>query len=356
MKRLSIIVPMYNVEPYVERCLRSLEDQDIPRDEYEIICINDGSPDNSQQVVTSLQKEYDNIILINQKNQGVSLARNKGIDYAYGNYLLFVDPDDYVDPDTFSRALNNAESSDTQVSFLGFTSLDKNGTVIYQSFNLQNIKKNYNGHEAYFISRGSGQIDPDRMWAILFKREFLNLNNLRYLQDVPYLEDGEFIARILCLTERCNFDGNSFYQRTTRPGSATHSKLYNTERATTGFLLAAKNLKSFQEDQNLNESQRQFLNQPICKFTVLVVDSARKPFGLKKIFDIKTKLNESGLSKVRLDSVNDEFTKLGNCYNRSIFHLIIYQNILYIKRFIYLRVSNILAKYKHKGQSTINLS
>ena len=64
MLRLSIIVPIYNVEPYIEKCLLSLEKQDIPGNEYEIICINDGSPDNSREVVVELQKEFENIILI----------------------------------------------------------------------------------------------------------------------------------------------------------------------------------------------------------------------------------------------------------------------------------------------------
>ena len=83
--QLSIILPIYNVAPYVEKCIRSLEDQDIPKDTYEIICVNDGSPDNSQQIVEKLQQEFSNIILINQKNQGVSVARNVGIEKARGN-------------------------------------------------------------------------------------------------------------------------------------------------------------------------------------------------------------------------------------------------------------------------------
>ena len=92
MKRLSIIIPMYNVERYVNKCLLSLEDQDIPMEDYEIICINDGSPDNSREVVIRLQKEFNNIILIDQENQGVSCARNAGINSACGEFVLFIDP------------------------------------------------------------------------------------------------------------------------------------------------------------------------------------------------------------------------------------------------------------------------
>ena len=79
MKRLSIIIPMYNVASYVERCIRSLENQDIPKEDYELICINDGSPDNCKEIIVRLQKEFSNIILIDQENQGVSRARNNGV-------------------------------------------------------------------------------------------------------------------------------------------------------------------------------------------------------------------------------------------------------------------------------------
>jgi glycosyltransferase involved in cell wall biosynthesis len=333
---------MYKVEPYVERCLYSLENQDIPKDDYEIICINDGSPDKCREVVLRLQEDFENIILIDQENQGVSRARNNGIDRALGEYLLFIDPDDYVDARVFGHILMNASAKEAQVSFLGFTLLNEDGTIYKRVFNEDNTKRIFPGTEAYFVSRGDGSTDPDRMWAVLYKREFMNFYNLRYLPDVPYLEDGEFIARILSLAKHCIFDGSSFYQRTMRPGSATNSNLFNAERATNGFILAARNLKKFQQAQNLNEKQSKFLNQPICKFVVLVISSSVKPFSLKRIRNIKKMLGESGLGKVKLDSVNGEFTRLGLLYNKSIFLLILYLFIINRIRFFKLRVNRIL--------------
>lgn len=88
MKRLSIIIPMYNVENYVERCIMSLENQDISKADYEIICINDGSPDDSRGVIVRLQEKFSNIVLIDQENRGVSNARNNGINAARGNTLF----------------------------------------------------------------------------------------------------------------------------------------------------------------------------------------------------------------------------------------------------------------------------
>ena len=341
MKRLSIIVPVYNVELYVERCLRSLENQDIPKDDYEIICVNDGSPDDSRRVVIHMQNEFDNIVLVDQENHGVSCARNKGIDNANGKYLLFIDPDDYVYTNCFANILKKADEQEAQVSFLGYTILNKEG-IIYKVV-INNLYKNkvYSGLEVYFLARGDGRNDPDRMVAVLFETDFLNRNNLRYLPNVPYLEDGEFIARILCLAERCIIDVHTFYQRTTRQGSATNSNLFHSEKATNGFLLAADNLKRFQQKPNLNEKQKDFLNQPIIQFVALVIASGGKPFSIKRLGDLKRKLIKSGLRKVKLDSANELYATLGYLYNKSICLLLFYQFLIDGLHSLRLRINRI---------------
>jgi glycosyltransferase involved in cell wall biosynthesis len=308
---------MYNVGPYVERCLRSLEDQDVSRDDYEIICINDGSPDESRNVVVSLQKEFNNIILIDQENQGVSRARNNGIDKASGKYVMLIDPDDYVNANSFARILKTVNEQGAQVSFLGFTFLYENGEIRKVIINDAYKGKVYPGIEAYYLSRGNGQTDPDRMVAVLFETDFLNCNNLRYLPDVPYLEDGEFIARILCLAERCIFDGHSFYQRTTRQGSATNSKLFHSEKATNGFLLAASSLKRFQQEQNLNEKQREFLNQPIVKFVLLAVNSSIGWRPNKKFVATVKTLKALTFMIIKLEGCNRTYRIYGKAYNLS---------------------------------------
>jgi glycosyltransferase involved in cell wall biosynthesis len=312
---------MYNVEPYVERCLRSLQKQDISRDSYEIICINDGSPDNSKAVVKRLQEEYKNIILIDQENQGVSRARNNGIAKAIGKYLLFIDPDDFVDPNSFGRILKLAEQHDAHVSFLGFTFLNEDCTIRKTMYNKDHQGEVFSGPAAYKLSREDGTTDPDRMWAVLYNRKFIDQNNLHYLPDVPYLEDGELIARIMCLAERCVFDGHSFYQRTTRPGSATNSKLFHTEKAGEGFVLAAGNLRKFQLKQDLNEEQIIFLNQPIVKFVTLAIKSCMGKNCFSRIRLRKRALNEVGLKQVNVKGCNKMYNFFGRIYNFSPFLL-----------------------------------
>jgi glycosyltransferase involved in cell wall biosynthesis len=317
MKRLSIIIPIYNVETYVERCLRSLEEQDIPKDEYEIICVNDGSPDESREIVLRLQNEFDNIILIDQENQGVSRARNNGIEKATGKYLLFIDPDDFVDRDSLSGILARAEIMNAQVSFLGFTFLNVDGSI-RSGFSYENkIGQVYPGTEAYFLSRGDGETDPDRMWAVLFKREFLNCNKLRFLDGMPYLEDGELIARILCLADRCIFDGKSFYQRTTRPGSATNSNLFHSDKATNGFLIAAESLKEFKDVELLNHTQKIFLNQPIAKFVLLAVNSSSGKGQFRKLVSTIRVLKKLSYTRISIDGCNNIYRFYVKMFNLS---------------------------------------
>jgi glycosyltransferase involved in cell wall biosynthesis len=331
MKQLSIIVPIYNVEPYVERCLRSLEDQDIPKEDYEIICINDGSPDNSRGVVACLQKEFDNIILIDQNNQGVSLARNKGIEKACGKYLLFIDADDYVHINSFARMLKGADEQKAEVSFLSCAILDEEGTISKYISYQNDISQIYKGIEAYFIARGDGSTDPDRMTGVLFKRDFINEHGLFYLPYVPYLEDGELIARILCLAERCIFDKNLFLYGTIRPDSASSSKNFHSAKTTNGFLLAAGNLKRFQQEEDLDDKRRRFLNQPIVKYVLLAINSSIGWRSSRRLVCTIKTLKKLGTGRIKLDGCDRNYHLLGDVYNLSpylsVLALILYPRI-----------------------------
>ena len=97
-KKISFVVPMYNVAAYIKRCLDSLLNHDIDKSEYEIIIVDDGSTDNSAEIVFSYQKSFDNIHYYYQKNQGLSTTRNNGINRATGEYVWFVDSDDFIRP------------------------------------------------------------------------------------------------------------------------------------------------------------------------------------------------------------------------------------------------------------------
>lgn len=315
--KLSVIIPVYNVEEYIEKCIRSLQDQDIPYSDYEIIIINDGSPDNSREVIVKLVEKFNNIVFIEQENKGVSLARNAGIDRAKGKYIVFIDPDDYVMPNSFSGILAAADVSNAEVVFLGYRFLNADNSVKREILFKEEMGKVYPGIMAYHISRGDGTTDPDRSVAILYQRDFMSKANIHYIPNIPYLEDGEFLARVMCLAERCIFSVNPFYIRTTRLGSATNSGLFYSDKAIDGFFNAANNLKEFKKTYLLNKAQDNFINQPITKFTLLIVQACTGKGYRSKYQVVKKRIKMQGLAKIEIEGCSAFYYKYGLLFNLS---------------------------------------
>ncbi len=316
--KLSIILPIYNVEPYLEKCIRSLEEQDMPRDTYEVICVNDGSPDNCLSIIKQLQAEFSNIVLIDQENQGVSVARNNGIKVAKGKYLMFVDPDDAIEDNCFKSLIDYADNKQLDVVYSPLTFVEMDGQFKRTTFN-KSVDKIMKGFELYFAVRGKDIIDPDRNYGILYDSKLLTDNKTYYIKDVPYLEDGEYIARVLSLAKRTSIYNKPYYLRLNRPGSATRSDLFNQRKTLKGFILAAKNLRKFKEDHTLNKKQIGLINGRIIKFVILAVHATLKNY--KKFIWVKKELKNEGFSKLDLSGVDQQYYKLGKKYNQSIDYL-----------------------------------
>ena len=115
--KLSIIVPVYNAERWLERCVNSLLDQDIDKSEYEILLIDDGSTDGSLALAHQLATEAPNISVFTQPNAGPGAARNRGIDNSQGDYIMFVDADDYLKVNSLTQILNQSISSNLDLCF-----------------------------------------------------------------------------------------------------------------------------------------------------------------------------------------------------------------------------------------------
>ncbi|MEQ9100857.1 MAG: glycosyltransferase [Imperialibacter sp.] len=315
--KLSIIVPVYNVEEYLERCVRSLEDQDLAKDEYEIIVVNDGSPDNSKQLIEKLQAEFSNIILIDQENQGVSMARNNAIERATGEYILPIDPDDYVLPNTLAHLYNKAHTLQVDVLFAGFEIFDRDGASEWKTQYQVQAKEVWSGVDAYFAARGPRVKDPDRSWGILFCRSFLKETEVDYPRDVPYLEDGLFVGKVFSVANRVGFDNEVFYQRTTRPGSATHSSLIKTKKGLDGFLVAIQDVDLFLTKLNHSEQSRQLLNHLKAKFILLPLTITISNHRWLGYFKIIFSLRKLGVEKIDCAGVRSVYLEYARAFNRS---------------------------------------
>lgn len=330
MKLLSIIVPIYNVEDYLKKCILSIEEQDIPEDGFEVICVNDGSPDKSREIVIGLQQKYNNIILIDQENQGVSRARNNGIKRATGEYLLFIDPDDFISKNSLKAILDIVFLKNAQMAICGYSFLDQYGQETGKRTYDQYTDRIFKGIEAYLLVREKNPIQRDLSVGIFYKTDFLKKNNLYFLPDVPYLEDGEFLVRVHALASSCIFIKGKFYINTVRPGSATHSTLYYSERARNGFQKAAVNLKELKKAPNLNEEQITFLNRPVLQFAFLSILSAIHERSFKSYKSTIYNLRKKGLNKLSMKGCKGYYLIFGVFYNVSL-HFGAVSLILYYK-------------------------
>lgn len=190
---LSVIVPLYNVELYINECLDSLLDQGLDLNDYEIIVVNDGSTDKSPEIVEKYRDKYKNIKIINQKNEGLSAARNVGIQAACGEYICFVDSDDFLVRNRMFSLVKVARSNDVEIltyDILG----GKYTEVLCKSQNIKVIvdrsQKVQSGVE--YIAEHNYN---NGVWYYLIKREFLLKTKLLF-EVGRKCEDGMFTMEL----------------------------------------------------------------------------------------------------------------------------------------------------------------
>ena len=213
--KLSIIIPVYNVEKYLSKSLDSLLDQDLQSNEYEIIIVNDGATDSSPLIAQKYVDENSNIYLYNQKNKGVGAARNKGVKLAKGKYIYFIDPDDYLSSNVLKTLVISAERINAQV--LGFMS---KSTVFYDLKKSEtNLKKQIEIKVYDGISYIGKNKFKNEIWWYLIDRKFL-LNTGIYFIEGRWMEDAIFTASLLLKTKRMAYLPWDCHRHVKTPNSA----------------------------------------------------------------------------------------------------------------------------------------
>ncbi len=315
--KLSIIVPTYNVAPWIERCLLSLINQNINSNSFEVIVVNDESTDESAAIARSLASKFSQIKVIDQKNKGLAGARNTGIKNAVGKYLLFVDSDDYIEPNVLLDMLAFAEDSNLEIAMFSQKMIDLNKKVTY--YRVPTSKSEIMlGMEMYSKRPG------DSACKYLINTEFLRVNDLYFYENAKFLEDAEWSPRIFSMTQRAAFKDIIFYVYELRPGSLITSKFSFSEKATIGYLDSANHLKKFQKEKALTISQKLFINQAIIKFSVLPISMLASTKNFKSLSNVKNLLTEFGLNKLDLKSVTGFRRIHGLLFNFSPYVLFVY--------------------------------
>ena len=213
--KLSIILPTYNVSQYIVKCIRSIENQDISKEEYELIFIDDESPDSSVEIIKEQQKIYPNIRLVSKKNGGASSARNYGIQYATGDYIWFFAPDDYIEHNVLKRLLD--EAYDKKLDLLSFNiySVFDNG---YEEigFNPEFQPTSIISGETYIRDYELGC----SLWFYIVKKNIIVNNNLTFTDGIRF-DDTEFTLRLFKYINRMTFCNIRVYNYVGRIGSIT---------------------------------------------------------------------------------------------------------------------------------------
>ena len=192
MKELSVIIPLYNSARWLRKCLDSVLNQDVDLQSLEVICVNDGSPDDSASIAREYQKEYpQSVIVIDQENQGPSGARNNGMRHATGKYLCFVDPDDYVEPDVFGGLVKRMEDGNLDMLRFNYRIVDEN----YQPLPKRDFEERFDYSSC--IMSGAGFL-ADRLdiacniWRYIYRTDLIVANGIwcftgDYFDDTPWL-------------------------------------------------------------------------------------------------------------------------------------------------------------------------
>lgn len=226
--KISIIIPIYNSEKYLARCIETVIGQTYKN--LEIILVNDGSRDKSLNICKYYQSKDSRIVIIDKINEGVSVARNTGIDAATGKYIGFVDADDWIEPNMYESMLNNIEKYKCNIAFCNFTKDTKYGRY----FKKINVNKNVLSkldiiNELIANMIGIEDILPKyhyvmgSIWRCLYNRDFLNKYNLKFRSGISIMEDLVFNIQALIFCDKVCIDHGCYYHYIKNKSSSLHT-------------------------------------------------------------------------------------------------------------------------------------
>ena len=222
MTKLSIIIPIYNVEKYIPQCLDSILNQSFK--DLEVICVNDGSSDDSLSVLQSYKAKDDRVLIIDKKNEGSGVARNTALAIAKGDYVYFVDGDDWLEDGALEKIVAKAEELNTDILIFSglsyYNGKGQNGAYSKNKLPQKYFDKVFSSND---IKKDIFKF-PSTAWTKLYKRDFLIRNNIKFQnikvgQDqLPFFHSMIKAERIAILPE------NLYCYRKNRKGAVTSAK------------------------------------------------------------------------------------------------------------------------------------
>lgn len=325
---LSIIIPVYNVEKYVRKTLESIFESTFPNNEVEVIVVNDGTKDNSMSIVNEFVAKYDNLKIINQENQGLSVARNTGLKAAQGKYVWFVDSDDWIEYDSLPFLLKHLEHSDKDVLMFKIREYDEEGRILFERFFHDNKnEEQISGTDVVLYLKKYG-IDITPMQQYIIRRDFLLENNLFFVPGI-YHEDMEFAPRMLITAERVSVIPKVIYCYLRRSSGSITTDVSLQKKRILSKIEIYKRYKAFGKKMK-HKKDIEVLSY--CQYRI--VSYMWNPLGMDFI---KEEGDKIGLTELMSQFKHDVWNNL--FYDRKILHL--------LRQIIFL-VSPYLLKKLHK--------
>ena len=254
--KLSIIIPIYKVENYLRKCIDSVLEQDIPLSKYEIILVDDGSPDACPQICDNYAAAHENIRVVHRENGGLSAARNSGIEVAHGEYIMFVDSDDYLEPNVLGALMKRMEDGQLDVLRYNYQNVRDNGEV----FVPHKTGKPYFDYSSEVVD-GETFLN-ERLgyacyaWAFVLKRELLD--GCIFTPGI-YFEDTDWTPRMLLKAKRAASTEMIVYNYLWREGSITLPDNHKKKKKVLEDKISL--LRGFKEQQQKVQNRQWFIWQ-----------------------------------------------------------------------------------------------
>lgn len=198
---ITVIIPVYNVQDYIERCIKSIKDQTYKQ--YECIIVDDGSKDNSKQLIQDIIQSDARFKYLYQKNSGPSVARNSGMKEASGEFLVFVDADDYVANNYLEKLYQNIKKEKDLVC-CAYLDISKNGKVFINDFSVNNFSKE---NLVECVMKGTGGV----LWGKIFKTNIIKNNEIKFDEKLFMSEDMIFILEYLKYVKKWDVTNEALY-------------------------------------------------------------------------------------------------------------------------------------------------
>ena len=274
--KLSIVITLYQSESYLPKCMESVLNQDISKSDYEIILVNDGSPDNSLALAREYAERYDNVVVLSHPNKGLAGARNTGLEAAHGKYLCFIDPDDYIETNSLSSLLEKMECDNLDMLRFNYQMVDEEYTNIKRPKDARLINytpKLMTGKE--FLSKRLGY--GCFVWAYIYRTDIIKKNQISFTQGI-YFDDTDWLPRVLCYVNRIDSLDYKRYLYVQREGSLVKT---NDLKSTRNKINGQINIISILSQRKKFSSDKQvsiWYERMISKLTISVLQTVAQYF------------------------------------------------------------------------------